>query len=669
MIPKYRADIDGLRAIAVLAVLFFHAEVPGFSGGFVGVDVFFVISGYLITNIILKEVKEERFSIVRFYERRIRRIFPALFPVILFVLIVSTWLFDAAEFAALGKSVIATTLFSSNILFWQESGYFDAQSLQKPLLHTWSLAVEEQFYIFYPLFLILIHRYLKRKYFFWIFAGFIISFAVSIYGTITHPGATFYLVPARSWELLTGSIIALGVLPGLSVNWQKNLASFSGVLFIFCSILFYSEATPFPGWAALLPVMGSGLVIYAGTGNGTYAAQKVLSAPLLVFTGLISYSLYLWHWPLIAFWKYLMFRPWNGYDSFVISLLSVVLAFLSWKYLEQPFRGANPLLPDRIKLFYASAMTMVTVIATGTILTVSGGLPERIDYFYPKVVTVSDNNKKVWKLYDTWHDTIMQNIKNGKLPPVIGSQDKLPSIVLWGDSHACALVPAIERSASAHHRSCYVLTLFDHPPALGINAVKNTKNKINLDKDNRLLMSFIDKHDNIEVVLLIARWSRYIHDEYRQEDSFQISLSDNNDKNADNAECIEIGLERAVKALLHKNKKVILFTDVPEIGYDVPRVFNMAARVPLLVDIDSVRLSIKEYNDRQKDANRILENISNIPGVSLIRLENRMFDKDGKVRIMSDGSLLYKDDDHLSIAGALYLLPVFDELFEKMDNK
>jgi peptidoglycan/LPS O-acetylase OafA/YrhL len=258
---KYRADIDGLRAIAVLAVLLFHTDVPGFTGGFVGVDVFFVISGYLITSIILKEIKAEQFSIARFYERRIRRIFPALFPVIAFVLVVGAYLFDANAFKDLGQSIAATILFSSNILFWRESGYFAAPSLQKPLLHTWSLAVEEQFYIFFPLALMAIHRYLKGKYFLWVVIAFIFSLVASIYGVVYHPGAAFYLVPTRAWELMVGSILALGVLPDLSKNWQRNTLTLSGLALILFSIVAYTEATPFPGIAALAPVMGSGLII------------------------------------------------------------------------------------------------------------------------------------------------------------------------------------------------------------------------------------------------------------------------------------------------------------------------------------------------------------------------------------------------------------------------
>lgn len=265
----YRADIDGLRAIAVLAVIFFHAGVPGFSGGFVGVDVFFVISGFLITSIIIKEIHAGQFSIARFYERRIRRIFPALFPVIAFTVAISAILFDADTFKGFGKSITATTFFGSNILFWKESGYFDASSITKPMLHTWSLAVEEQFYIFFPILLIAITRFSKSRYFQWLLGIGLVSLITSIYGVYTtHQVASFYLVPTRAWELLCGSILALGVIPQLRSNFHRHLFSIAGLGLIFFSVGRYTEDTLFPGAAALTPVLGASLIIFSGMGGG-----------------------------------------------------------------------------------------------------------------------------------------------------------------------------------------------------------------------------------------------------------------------------------------------------------------------------------------------------------------------------------------------------------------
>jgi len=290
MDPKYRPYIEGLRAIAVLAVLFFHTQVPGFSGGFVGVDIFFVISGYLITSIILKDIRENRFSIARFYECRIRRIFPALFPVMVVVLAVGAYLFDKSAFKNLGESITATTLFSSNIVFWRESGYFGATSLEKPLLHTWSLAVEEQFYIIFPIELMLIGRYLKGRYLPLVLVAFVLSFVASVSGVTHYSGATIYLVPTRAWELLTGSLLAIGVFPAPSSSWQKNLFAIVGLAFLIGSIVWYTEATPFPGLAALLLALGSGLIIHSGRGwhlsrtKNTHSSSACLCGSHFLFT-------------------------------------------------------------------------------------------------------------------------------------------------------------------------------------------------------------------------------------------------------------------------------------------------------------------------------------------------------------------------------------------------
>ena len=276
---QYRPDIDGLRALAVMVVILFHADIPGFSGGFVGVDIFFVISGFLITSIILKEINADNFSISRFYERRVRRIFPALFFVLAFTLIASYIIFYYKDFEAFGESLIATTLFASNILFWSQSGYFDTVATTKPLLHTWSLAVEEQFYIFFPLLLVAINRVSKSRYFGWLLCISLCSFFASIYGIYNHPVATFYLVPTRAWELLFGSLFAIGVIPELQSNFHRNILSILGLGFIAFSVFVYTELTLFPGVAALAPVMGAGMIIYSGTGGGGGNDSKKVSQP------------------------------------------------------------------------------------------------------------------------------------------------------------------------------------------------------------------------------------------------------------------------------------------------------------------------------------------------------------------------------------------------------
>jgi len=291
---NYRAEIDGLRALAVLPVILFHAGFELFGGGFVGVDVFFVISGYLSTTILIEDIESDRFSLLSFYERRARRILPALF----FILMLCTlfaWLWMLPkQMTDFSLSLIAVALFGSNILFWQESGYFAAASEEKPLLHTWSLAVEEQYYLLFPLFLLFALRFGKNKVF-WtivIFASF--SLAMSEWGWRNKPEANFYLAPTRAWELFAGSIAAFTLLKrGLR---SSNFLSMLGLVAICFAIFVYDENTPFPSVYAFVPVVGVVLLILFA-GKDTLAA-KLLSTRIMVGIGLISYSAYLWHQPL-----------------------------------------------------------------------------------------------------------------------------------------------------------------------------------------------------------------------------------------------------------------------------------------------------------------------------------------------------------------------------------
>lgn len=331
---SYRPEIDGLRALAVIPVILFHAGFELFSGGFVGVDVFFVISGYLITSILIEDIENKRFSIAHFYERRARRILPALF-VVMFTCIPFAWMWmmpdQLRDFA---QSLIAVSFFASNILFWRESDYFAAAAEEKPLLHTWSLAVEEQYYLLFPIFLILAWRFGKNRVFWLIVVMAGISLLLSEWGWRKQPTANFYLAPTRAWELFAGSIAAFIVQKkGIQKN---NFIALIGLLAILFSIFVYDKNTPFPSLYAAVPVIGTVLLIlYAD--KKTYAA-KLLSNKTFVGIGLISYSAYLWHQPLFAFARIELIEPPSNILMGFLVLATFLLAYGSWKYIEKPFR-------------------------------------------------------------------------------------------------------------------------------------------------------------------------------------------------------------------------------------------------------------------------------------------------------------------------------------------
>lgn len=360
---KYRREIDGLRALAVIPVILFHAGFEMFSGGFVGVDVFFVISGYLITSIILAELEQEKFSILNFYERRARRILPALF-LVMFVCIPFAWfLFSPAELKSFSKSLIAVPLFVSNFFFWRDGGYFETAAELKPLLHTWSLAVEEQYYVLFPLFLMLFWKLGKRCILITLGLLFVASLAAAQWAAYAKPDAAFYLLPARGWELLIGAFAAFYLSRANRKDFGKGLSELGGWLglsLILYAVFSYSKATPFPGLYALVPTLGTVLIILFATQHttvGNFVGNKAF-----VGVGLISYSAYLWHQPVLAY-----ARSWLIDINFLVTSLLIVLitflSILSWKYVETPFRSKNKF--GRNYVFTVSFVCALLFISVG----------------------------------------------------------------------------------------------------------------------------------------------------------------------------------------------------------------------------------------------------------------------------------------------------------------
>ena len=336
----YRPEIDGLRAIAVTSVLAYHADIAAAPGGYVGVDIFFVISGYLIMTTLAADIRRGRFSVVSFYERRIRRIFPALFAMAAFCLVAGALLFAPGDLQKLGQSLGAMALFSSNLLFCFDSeptGYFAHASATQLLLHTWSLAVEEQFYILMPIGLYLLRRRPARETTAWLAALAALSFALSVVMVAHWQTGAFYLVFPRAWELLIGSLMALGLVPPLRRRSLREAEAALGLVLLAWPIFLYSRDTPFPGAAALPPCLGAWLIIHAVTAGPTLVGRGLATRPM-VWVGLISYSLYLWHWPIVVLVKYLNMGKLNAQTTIVIVVASFTMGALSFRFVERPFQ-------------------------------------------------------------------------------------------------------------------------------------------------------------------------------------------------------------------------------------------------------------------------------------------------------------------------------------------
>jgi peptidoglycan/LPS O-acetylase OafA/YrhL len=432
---KYRAEIDGLRALAVLPVIFFHAGFSLFSGGFVGVDIFFVISGYLITTIILTEILNDKFSLTNFYERRARRILPALFFVMLCCLPFAWFILAPSDLINFGQSLVAVATFSSNFFFWMDSGYFSTNAELKPLLHTWSLAVEEQYYIIFPIFLIIAWRYGIKSILFLLFFSFLASLFIANYGAYRAPNATFFLLPTRGWELILGVFTAIYLqyneyFKSLLVN---QLLSILGFLMILFSIKYFDNSTPFPSFYALIPTIGTCLLILFCV-SGTLA-YKMLSNKLFVGIGLISYSAYLWHQPLLAFSRHYFVEEISSLILISLCLLSLLMAYVSWRWIESPFRNKN--IFNKNQIFSFSLAGIVFFIVIGIFLDRSNG---GINYY-------NQQDQKILKNFLNASDYVTQRFDKIQLKDFETSNNpSAKRVLLIGDSNAEDLTNAIYES-------------------------------------------------------------------------------------------------------------------------------------------------------------------------------------------------------------------------------
>jgi peptidoglycan/LPS O-acetylase OafA/YrhL len=499
----YRPDIDGLRAIAVLLVLFDHVEIHRFAGGFIGVDVFFIISGYLIGAHILNDLDASTFSLARFYERRFRRIVPAL----LAVLLVTTWLayhyLFPGELIGFGQSLVGALFSFSNIVFWQQSGYFDMPSRLKPLLHTWSLGVEEQFYIVLPLLLIVLARFARRHLAAILSAICAILFGLACYWTVHARNAAFFLAPLRAWELLLGTLLTFNLFPPLAQRWQRELAAATGLLLILIPALVYTETTPFPGPAALPPCIGTILILAAGAA-GPSVVGRLLSTPPFRFIGLISYSLYLWHWPLQVFQTTNRILVPDRFPLWVSQLAvvaaSLLAAAISWSFIEQPFR-TGLLQRSRLPVFASATVLVVGLAWYGHILANFGWF---LPPYIPRSAAYQENARTLEDPRDLrWGVCYMEP---ASFPAAFRPSTCLadvpghPHDLLLGDSHAAGLYPALR--ADFPHLNLSQLNIagcsptIQHPAWLPADCAPAARYLF----DDYLI------HHPIDTVLLVARW-------------------------------------------------------------------------------------------------------------------------------------------------------------------
>jgi len=549
----HRRDIDGLRTLAVLPVILFHAKIPGFAGGYVGVDIFFVISGFLITSLLLREYEEKRFSILSFYDRRIRRILPALGFMLLVVSIAAALIMLPTRLSGYAASMASAAISVSNIWFWHSADYFAPSSELNPLLHTWSLGVEEQFYVVLPLMIWGFIRLGLSRHLIWLFAVFgLLSLGLAQWLVGRDPVAAFYLLPTRAWELLLGSVLAASKPWKLSRN-QAEMLAWAGVLMVAVSIVAYDSQMLFPGVAALVPCAGAGLVIQVGRNQET-SLSRILSLPALVFIGLISYSLYLWHWPLLVLPRVFLLRDLEPAEIALSLGATLIMAVISWRYVEQPIRRNTfrlpRLSPALSSVAYATAGMVVFVAAAIVLRT---GLPDRV----PDVV----------EKLDAMGSARLDELVCEKGPHCVEEIAGKPKIVLWGDSHALHYAKAFEDLAARHGMSLSLQAAPGCAPL--VDVVQRDPDGRTEDAclaENTQVLNAILADPMVRTVVISGRWTRFFFD---HEDGEWRGLTGPNGE-TDPAKVITRSLASTTDKLRRDGLRVFVLGSSPEFNRLLP---------------------------------------------------------------------------------------------------
>ena len=655
---KYRPEIDGLRAVAVMGVVLFHAGL-GVPGGYVGVDVFFVISGFLITSIILKNLKKGTFSLIDFWVRRIRRIIPAVSVLVLCVLGAGLYLLDPKSMEDLARSSMAQALMLANIYFWQDAGYFTDAAEYKPLLHTWTLAVEEQFYLFFPVAVVTVHKLFKDKLFVVFSAAAIASLALSIYFTTIYPSASFFLLPTRAWELLAGSLIAMREGQGKLNRSAAEIMSLTGLVMISASMFLYDSATPFPGYNALLPVVGSAAFIWGCQNHKTYAGS-LLSFKPFVFLGLISYSLYLWHWPIFSFARFL-FADLDTVTAICLIAISIVVSYISWKFVENPFRDGG-LLPTKIAAFSFGSIALAFLFISSSIIWKLEGIPGRLN---PSQLAIAKDI--------SWNGSKYKNKNDSST--LIGDQslfyeNKIPDFVVWGDSHAKAYAKTIDDLGKKYGLFGEIKIRDGKIPITGLwrpswsNAFQI---KYPLETEE-YLQSVIDR--KVPNLILISRWAvncdgRNLLEVADGQLQYESLVTDNREIDIDSvvpklsASSVQRQLDLMLDRLAAAGVKVWLIKQVPEVDKNsMARQFFFAHRFPNTVKIEQFTTDIKSHKDRQRYADLAIDRLESA-NITVVDPSFVFYDNPyAKLKTFSDRSY-YRDDNHLTHYGVEQLLGPF----------
>lgn len=633
----YRPDIDGLRAIAVGIVVLFHARLGLFPGGYTGVDVFFVISGFLISTIIWRELQAGKFTFAGFYERRVRRIFPALAVIMLVTLVLGALTYAPQDYATLGKSARATAAFYSNFFFNNQFGYFMPGAETQPLLHTWSLAVEEQFYLVAPFFLILLARIPATYRVLLFLALFAASLTISSIGALGESKGAFYLPHSRAFELMFGMALVIGLAPQWRNDTVREAAAFAGLAMIAAAAFAYSDTTPFPGLAAVVPCLGTMLLISTASNKSTMVSRALSIAPM-VMIGKISYSLYLWHWPLFVFAEYQYGERLPVAYSLGLIAVAVALSLLTYYFVEQPARRRS-FLTQRTAIG-AGVLAMGLLAAGSHAIIETKGWPERLG---PEVAAFA------------------KTAQNAKVPPpcrdkgeesasakgcTIGAKGDLPpTFLLWGDSHAVALSAEIANIAAAKGVKGEVAVVGGCGPFLP-EAIKNDLYR--REKCNMMSARARDmlKSGQFRHVVIAGRWAFYAEGNAYDNGKSEWNRFNTGDV-VRNRSLFHDTLRSTVERVVATGRTVTLVGPIPELKGHLP---NAMIRALMRKETRDFSLPYAVFAERNQAVLATLAELDKIAGVRVVYPHHALCDA-SSCKTTADGKPYYYDDDHLGLFG------------------
>ncbi|OLP05024.1 acyltransferase family protein [Rhodoferax antarcticus] len=680
--PAYRPDIDGLRAVAILSVVLFHAFPSKLRGGFVGVDIFFVISGFLISTIIFRSLQRGDFSFTEFYAHRIKRIFPALILVLAACYAFGWFALLPDEYKQLGKHMAAGAGFVQNFVIWKEAGYFDTASELKPLMHLWSLAIEEQFYLLYPVLIWGAWRMGLNVLTVVILLG-LLSFGLNVGGIEKEAIKTFFLPQTRFWELLAGSVLAYVQLykPAPFAAWLKrslfhplvfrqppaaqrreavlnNLLSGFGLFLIVLAVFGLHKGKLFPGWWALFPVLGACLLILAGP--QAWVNRKILANRLMVFVGLISYPLYLWHWPILAFARIMESETPSRTIRMAAVVLSFVLAWLTYRLVERPIRfGRNT---------WVKTATLCVLMSVVGYVGYNAFMRDGLEFRYRQLT--ERNAQFIWVAENNQNEECKTSFPEfAKTGYCAKSKASGPTILLLGDSHANHLYPGMAAVTNSTVESVLNFGEGACLPFFDVASFQKGGQDPCADRMNRSLKVAEDTKST-RIIVVSSRGPLYLYGkgfgEIADEQSHDRALaSTNNPSVSDFREVFKTGMRSTMERLTKKDKRVVFVLDVPELGFDPRSCVDIR---PLRLTTRQIRqpcaVSRKDFDARNHEYREIVFSVlRDYPTVKIFDAAAELCD-DKWCWAMKDGNMLYRDDDHLSVQGSEYIARTLSKLID-----